>query len=124
MAEAEVAGRHFERLACENVAGPGACGARELNRFDSGAIADGFFCASDERVGRSARWIVAAGHVDFDVAETAFCQVSLQRFGGFFGLHVRDKTKIHFCDGAPGENRFSTLAGVAGDQTLDIYGWA
>src|SRR5215813_9893207 len=123
MAEAEVAGRHFERLACENVAGPGACGPWQFDWFDSGTIADRFFGASDERVCGSARGIVTASDVDFDVAETAFCQVSLQRLGGFFCFHVRNKTKIHFCDGTPRENCLPALAGVARDEPFDIYRW-
>src|ERR1043166_3058380 len=69
MSEAEMACRHLQRLACEYVTGPGARQPRHDHRIDSVLLINCFFRADNFRIRRSAGGIMAAGHVDFDVAE-------------------------------------------------------
>ena len=62
--------------------------------------------------------IVTAGHVHFDVAETALRQMGLEggkRVGRF---HVGHQSHVDLRDGAMRQDRFATGAGITADQAL------
>src|SRR5262245_11641524 len=122
MAKAEVAGRHFKRLSGEDIAWPGTGKARQLNRVNSSTLVNGVFGASDKRIHWGGGWVIAAGDVDFDVAEPALREMRFQCSSGFGGFHIGHEAQVHFCDGAAGENGLSTGAGVAADKALDVDG--
>src|SRR6266849_3432763 len=98
VAESEGTGGKMERLAGENVAGPGACAARKNDGIHSAFAVDLGFNSNERGIGRRAVGIVAAGHADFDVAETFFREMSFESGEGFGGGHVRNEAQIEFGD--------------------------
>src|SRR5437763_16752603 len=78
VAEAEVAGGELERRVGEGVAGIRAGVARPEHRIDAGALEHRDLRLDQRRARRGAGWIVAAGDVDFDVAEAALGEMRFQ----------------------------------------------
>src|SRR5215472_6927473 len=72
MAESEVSGGQAKRLAGENVTRPGACQARKDHRVDAVVFVHRRGGANDRGIGGRGSGVVAAGHVDVDIAETLF----------------------------------------------------
>src|SRR5437016_6061904 len=124
VAEAEGTGGEVERLAGENVAGPGAGAARKNDRVHSAFAVDFGFNSNERRIGRGAVGIVAAGHADFDIAETFFREMSFESGKGFGGGHVWNEAQVEFGDGFSGKNRFSARAGVAPDEAFNLHSGA
>src|SRR5215469_17279834 len=84
MAESEVSGGQTKRLAGEDVTRPGACQARQDHRVDAVVLVHRSGGANDGGVGGRGSGVVAAGHVDVDIAETLFREMGFEhgeRFG-------------------------------------------
>src|SRR5437899_11916503 len=83
VAEAEVARGEAQGVAGEDVAGPGASETRKNDRIDAVLAIDGDRGLDDGGVGGRAGGVVAAGHVDFDVAEAALGEMGFERGESF-----------------------------------------
>ena len=64
--------------------------------------------------------IVAAGHVDFDVAEAVLGEMRFQRGERFLRGHVGDQAHVDFREGFAGQNGFAAWAGVTADEAFDV----
>src|SRR5689334_22656617 len=115
-----MASRKAKRIARENVAGPRAGEARKNHRVDAILFVDGGGCANDGRIGGSGSGIVAAGHVDIDVAEAFFREMRFEQGEGFGSGHVGNEAQIELGDGFAGKNGLAAGAGVAADESFYI----
>src|SRR5437879_1774786 len=94
VAEAKGTGGEVQRLAGENVTGPGARAARQNDRVDPALAIHSGFDADDFCVGGRAVGIVTAGHAHLDIAEALFRKVSFERGESFRGGHVRNEAQV------------------------------
>src|SRR2546430_7215975 len=88
VAHAEMTGGEVQRIAGKDVSRPRSGAARQNDGINSLAAIIGNLGADQRSVGGSAVWIVASGHVYFDVAEAAFCEMRLQRRESFVSFHI------------------------------------
>src|ERR1700758_2697257 len=115
-----MASRKAKRIARENVAGPGTGEPGKNHRVDAILFVDGRGRANDGRVRRRGGGIIAAGHVDVDVAETFFREMRFEQGEGFGSGHVWNEAKIELGNGFAGKNGLAARAGVAADESFDI----
>src|SRR5690349_4526735 len=120
VAETEMSGGQAKRIACEHVAGPGAGETRKNYWVDPILFVNGGGGANDGGVGGRGIGIVAAGHVDVDVAEAFFREMRFEKCERFGGGHVRNEAEVELGDGFAGKNGFAAGSGVAADEAFDI----
>src|SRR5690242_14463290 len=105
-----------KRIARENVAGPRAGEARKNHRVDAVLFVDGVGSANDGGVGRGGGGIVAASHVDINVAEAFFREMRFEQCEGFGDGHVWNEAEVELGNGFAGKNGFAAGARVATDE--------
>ena len=66
--------------------------------------------------------IVAAAHVDFDVAEAVLREMVLEQLQRAGGRHVGHEAHVDLGDGAMRQNGLAAGAGVSSDQAFDVDG--
>src|SRR5207247_4739051 len=88
VAHAEMTGGEVQRITGKDVSRPRSGTARQNDGINSLAAIISDLRADQRSVGGSAVWIVASGHVHFDVAKAAFCQVCFQRCESFVSFHI------------------------------------
>src|SRR5262249_57103330 len=98
MPESEMTGSKLEWRVGENVARPRTTKSRKQDRIDPVIFVNRFFRLDDRRIRWRRRWIVTAGHVHIDVAESFFRQLRFQSSERVWRGLVRHKTKIEFGD--------------------------
>ena len=120
VAEAEVAGGEAQRVAGEDVAGPGAGVARPEDRLDLRTPIDGQLGADQRGVGRRARGIVTAAHAHVDVGVAALDEVLLERGESLGSLHIGHEAQVELRDGLVGKDGLPSGARVSANQPLDV----
>src|SRR5262245_21171304 len=78
VAQTEVACGQPQRVTGENVSRPGAGVARQQHRVDTTPLVHRSLCPDKRRIQGGAVGIVAAGHVDLDIAKASLSQVRLE----------------------------------------------
>src|SRR5712692_6258406 len=94
VAEAEVTCRQAQRLTGEYVARPGPGVARQNHRVNSAATIDCGLCPNYRGVSGRARGIIAATHMDFNIAETLLREVRLERGERRGSRHIGHEPQI------------------------------
>src|SRR5206468_12973211 len=122
MAESKRARRQMQRVAGENVPGPRPRAARKNDRIDSAPAVHLGFDVDQRRVGARAVGVVTARHANFDVAETFFREVRLERGERLRGGHAWNETQVELRGGLSGENCLSARTGVTANEAFDVHG--
>src|SRR5262245_27225521 len=110
-----MSGAQTERRIGEDIPWPRASESREQDWIDPVIFVNCFLGLDDWRIGRRRRGIVAAGHVNVDVAVTVFGKMRLQGGERAFGGLVRHETQIEFRDRLVRQNRLAARTSVAAD---------
>src|SRR5438132_10127137 len=121
VSHAEMSGGEMQWIAGEHVSRPRSCAARQNDGINSLAAIKSHLRTNERSVGGSAVRVVAARHVDFDIAESVLRKMGFQRGERLVGFHVRHEAKIELGDGAVRKNRLPARSGVAADQAFDIH---
>ena len=118
-----MAGSELQRFTGKDVTWIRTCVPRPEQRIDSEFFVGRDLCLDERRISRRARRIVTAGHIHFDVAETALRQMRLQRSESVGGFHVGHETHVDLRNSAMRQDCFATRACVAADESFDVHRW-
>lgn len=94
VAEAEVTCRQVQRLTGEYVARPGPGAARQNHRVNSASAIHCGLCPNYRGVSGRAGGIIAATHMDFNIAETPLREVRLERGERRSSRHIGHEPQI------------------------------
>src|SRR5580698_10668768 len=97
----------MQRFAREDETWPGTGETRQQNGIDSVFLINRDGGSNDRRIGGRACGIVAAAHVDLDIAEAFFDEVGFECGERSCCRHVGDETHVDFCDGFARQNGFT-----------------
>ena len=117
-----MSGGKIERFGSEDVSRPRASGSGPKHGIEAEFAVRGDLGLNELGVRGSLRGIVAAGHVDFDIAEAVFGKMVFEKRESAGGGHVRNQAHIDFGDGAVRENSLATGTGIARDQSFNVDG--
>src|SRR5713101_7237643 len=120
VAEAEVTCRQVQRLTGEYVTRPGAGVARQNHRVNSPSAIDCGLCPNHRGVSGRAGGIIAATHMDFNIAETPLREVRLERGERRGCRHIGHEPQIELGHRPTGKDRLPARPGVATNEALDV----
>src|SRR5215831_5654832 len=117
-----MSGGKIQRFRSENVSRPRASGSGPKHGIEAEFAVSGNLRLNELRVRGSLRGIVAAGHVDFEVAEAVFNKMVFEKRESAGGGHVWNQAHIDFGHGAVRENGLATATGIACDESFNVDG--
>ena len=121
MAQPEVTGRERQGRTREDEAGIGSRQPRPEHGVNAQALEHRYLRLDQGRVGLGLRWIITAGHVDLDVTEAVFREMSLQFGQCFGGCLAGHEPQVELGRRLVRENRLAAGTGVAAVNALDVH---